>query len=1416
MKILKIMAEGRLRWGVLMSFLAVLMCVIRPLPAYPVVMNSGNSETQPKVTTNGFEYVPGEILVKLKKEVSAAERKKLLEESETEAVSEIRELKVQKIKSKKGASTEQLLQRYRNDPRVEYAEPNGIFRALATPNDPRFSDLWGLHNTGQLIFFRNGTSFNGTAGADIDAPEAWDAQTGSPEIIVADIDTGVYYSHPDLAANIWINPWEIPGNFHDDDGNGYVDDVYGWDFANNDNDPLDDHGHGTHTSGTIAAVGNNGIGVTGVNWRARVMAVKFLSAMGEGTWEDAAEAILYASMMGARVSNNSWGCGPNPDCFSQVVDDALQVASQRGMLFVVAAGNADNDNDAIAFYPCTSNQPNVVCVAATDFYDQKARFSNYGISTVDLGAPGVNTLSTVLPWDVPCSLGGLCDASGYAFANGTSMATPHVAGAAALLLAEPSHRDITVDETRDALMAAVDPLPALAGITATGGRLNLQKVAQTRISTNFTIQGSPENQVILGGESTTFTVTVTSKNGYSVPVTLSFASSDPSVTGNFSPSVVTPPANGSVVSTLSVSTTSATRRGSYVLIITGRDSLGEVRIGKLTLIVPGPDFELGVLENVSNVFPYPDRYVVASGGSTTLTVTVKSYEGFSAPVTLSLETSDPNLQGSFSPNPVTPPANGETTVPLTVSASSAAIPGIYTLRITGSDGYKSHTVQIFLLVSNVDLTMISFSGPNSGVTGGKTTLSDTVTNKGTETSGAFYLSYYLSTDNVITSSDTGIGWRYVVSLDPGARNRLNTDISLPNIAPGVYYLGVIADSLDMVFEYNERNNVIAGGTITVSAGADLVVTAVGGPSTAQRGGKITVTDTVKNQGTGQTLSSGDFGQFGVGFYLSPDATVTTSDIFLGSRIQTPLLNGGSAGGSTTLVIPDVAAGTYYIGAVVDYLGTVPEGNETNNGRAGNSLVVSVVNVDLVIAAVSGPTTSGPGSVITLTDSVKNQGGVSAGIFSVGFYLSDDATITSGDTFLGSRSVSGLAPGATSSGTTPVTIPDSVAVGTYYIGAIADSANDVPETIEANNTLSGNSISLTLADLFLTGVSGPITAAPGSVFAITATVRNQGAGSVNRWFDVGYYLSFDNVIANSDIYLGSRTVPNLVSGAENTGSDIAIVPATVPPGLYYLGAIVDYPNYIPETDDRNNGLSGNTVDIQTGSDLVMISVSGPTASGPGASVPISYTVKNQGTGAAGEFNVGVYLSSDSIIDTSDTWFGSTIVSGNLLSGASITRTDTFTLPSNIPSGIYYLGAIADPYSQVSETNEVNNTLSGNTLAITLGDLVMTTVSGPTKAAKGSSIMISDTVRNQGTAAVGAFYVGLYLSIDAIITTSDTFVGYRYVGALESGANSSGTTTVTMSTTGQYYIGAIADYQNWISESNESNNARAGNSIRITNK
>jgi Subtilase family/Fervidolysin N-terminal prodomain/Abnormal spindle-like microcephaly-assoc'd, ASPM-SPD-2-Hydin/HYDIN/CFA65/VesB-like, Ig-like domain/FlgD Ig-like domain/Viral BACON domain len=388
-------------------------------------------------------YVPGEVILKFKSNATQHDKDQIYAELGGAKVKGLGRINAE-LRRVETMTVDEAVSRYRSHAKIEYIEPNYIVQANETPNDPLFPQLYGLNNTGQT---------GGTVDADIDAPQAWDVFTGSSSVLIGVIDTGVDYTHPDLAANIWTNPGEIPGNNIDDDNNGFIDDVHGYDFINNDGDPMDDHSHGSHVSGTIGGVGNNGIGVAGVNWNVKIMGLKFLSASGSGSTADAVEAIDYATMMHVRLTSNSWGGGG----FSQALLDAINDADAAGVLFVCAAGNNSSNTDVTPNYPSTYPSPNIVAVAATDHNDNLASFSNYGATTVDLAAPGVNIVSTT-------------PGNTYSTFSGTSMATPHVAGALGLVFGR--FPNIGHMDAKNLIMSFVDHKASLAGKCVTGGRLN--------------------------------------------------------------------------------------------------------------------------------------------------------------------------------------------------------------------------------------------------------------------------------------------------------------------------------------------------------------------------------------------------------------------------------------------------------------------------------------------------------------------------------------------------------------------------------------------------------------------------------------------------------------------------------------------------------------------------------------------------------------------------------------------------------------------------------------------------------------------------------------------------------------------------------------------------------------------------------
>lgn len=395
------------------------------------------------------ESVPGEFVVKLKPGMMRMSTQALSAQLNGFVTQKISGQDIVVVKKAVFQTNDSAVKALNQNPLVEIAEPNYIYKINKAPTDPLYTQTWGLGNVGQA----DPKNQVGVAGIDVNAERAWEIQTGTREKIIAVIDTGIDYSHPDLVENMWKNEVEAAGTAGvDDDNNGVVDDIYGYNAINDSGDPKDDQGHGSHCAGTIGARANNGIGVAGVNWSVRMMAIKFLDAGGSGSLADAIKAIDYATKMGAHVLSNSWGGGG----FSQTLLDSIKRSNDAGAIFIAAAGNEYNNNDNSPTYPSTYQVENVMSVAAIDNRGAKADFSNYGKKTVHLGAPGVNVMSTT---------GG-----GYKSFSGTSMATPHVAGVAALLWAnEPN---LTAAEVKERLVATVRPLASMKGKTRTGGMVD--------------------------------------------------------------------------------------------------------------------------------------------------------------------------------------------------------------------------------------------------------------------------------------------------------------------------------------------------------------------------------------------------------------------------------------------------------------------------------------------------------------------------------------------------------------------------------------------------------------------------------------------------------------------------------------------------------------------------------------------------------------------------------------------------------------------------------------------------------------------------------------------------------------------------------------------------------------------------------
>ncbi len=417
-------------------------------------------------------YVPDEVLIKTDSSAEARGHLEDLDKEGAKVIEKFTSLGWQRVRIPAGMTVDEAVPHYQKRSGFIAVQPNYYYSLDATPNDAEFLGglLYGLTN--------------------ISAPQAWDLSTGSSNVVVANIDTGIRYTHEDLAANMWTNAGEINNNGIDDDNNGFIDDFYGWDFRYNDSDPIDENGHGTHTSGTIGAVGNNMVGVVGVNWNVRLMAIKIYSDVGDDTTSAmlvaAYQYVLLMKNRGVniRVTNNSYGDCPEACGYDQATKDGIDALGNAGILTVFAAGNSGTNNDISPHYPSSYTSPMILSVGGSNSSD--ARVYSYGATSVDLAAPGVGIRSTTSTSN-----------TSYGPLNGTSMSTPHVSGAAALLSAyNPA---LSAASLKATLMNTVDLLPQFAGFNRAGGRLNVAHALQNQTVCSFSLSTLTINARTKGG-----------------------------------------------------------------------------------------------------------------------------------------------------------------------------------------------------------------------------------------------------------------------------------------------------------------------------------------------------------------------------------------------------------------------------------------------------------------------------------------------------------------------------------------------------------------------------------------------------------------------------------------------------------------------------------------------------------------------------------------------------------------------------------------------------------------------------------------------------------------------------------------------------------------------------------------------------
>ena len=1023
------------------------------------------------------------------------------------------------------------LARYRRNPNVVYAEPDYIRfipepavhdTGAIVPRDKYFGQQWGFDNTGQQFYcfdwlFSGFCFYQGTPDADIDAPEAWAVTTGSAAVTVAVIDTGIDYNHPDLASHY----------------------AGGYDYVHSTFDPLDDHGHGTHVAGTIAAsfenlTGNPGAaeGVVGVAPQARLLAYKVCAA--DGTCNDSAviAAIGQAVADGAKVINMSLG----DTVYSQALADAVEAAWNAG---VVIVGGAGNDGVTTPFYPAALDH--VIAVGAFDEAHQRASFSNYG-SWVDIAAPGSNILSTY-----PASK---CEAAGtpgdtgcYAWLSGTSMATPHVSGAAALVW---SRGDVTSNaQVVDLLLRNADAAGVsnvrLDSWTAHGG-LNLHDAVSDGLAAGKPIANAGPDQ------------TVKDLDGDGVEL----VSLDGSASHDDNGTIVAYEwREGATVIGSSVTLTVPLAIGTHTLTLEVTDNDGRTATDTVVVKVDPP--------TVVTITASAPQALEAGLQAGALTVTRDGDLG--APLTVQYVVS-----GSASPGSDYQTLPG--TVSFAVGAATATIPVVpvddtllesnelVTVTLTANAGYgvgaaASASVTIVSDDLPPDLIVQSNKGPATGGADEDLAVTDLVKNQGTGVAAPSATGFYLSTNTLLDAADLFLGSRPVPSLAPGATNTGTVTFHIAaGTATGIYYVLAKSDWNDQVPENIETNNIRA--TAAIRIGPDVVVSTVTVPASAVAGGSFNIPDTTLNQGGGRAAATT------TRFYLSANAALDATDVLLNSRAVPELAPGASNAGSTAVTLPpSTAAGAYYVIAQADAGNTLLETNETNNNKVSASFKVGA---DLVVSAFTVPAMAAAGTAVSVSDSTKNQGAGAAAESSTGFYLSANSVLDATDVFLGSRPVAGLASGVISTVATSLQIPAGTAAGIYYIIAKADWSAAAPESDESNNTRSDD---IRIGpDLAVPATLAPASAAAGSSISVSDTTKNQGPEAVPITA-TRFYLSTNSLVGASAVPLGSRTVAALAAGASSTGSVALVIPAQTSPGTYYLIAVADGDNAVAEAVENNN-------------------------------------------------------------------------------------------------------------------------------------------------------------------------------------------------------------------------------------------------------
>jgi subtilase family serine protease/subtilisin family serine protease len=1180
-------------------------------PVVPVMAQQGLD--QPIVPT----YVPGQLIIRFQPGVTPDEIAAFFQEYGLTEMDDLDRAPVDAADALKLAFVpvevnQSFIDTLERDPRVRFAEPNYIVQVNQTaPNDPDFSKLWGLNNTGQT---------GGTAGADISVLAGWEVTTGSSDVVIVVIDTGVDYTHEDLSANMWVNPKECPqgvgkcvANGEDEDENGYVDDFHGINAVNNSGDPMDDFGHGTHVAGTIGAQGNNNLGVVGVNQEVSMVACKFLSASGGGTVADAVKCFNYVDQLknqqGINIiaTNNSWGGGAP----SQALEEAMAGADQP--LHICAAGNGNSDAPN---YPAAFDLPNILSVAATDHSDLYADFSNYG-PTVDLAAPGDAVYSTLPKTNCP-----LCDPSGYGLLNGTSMATPHVAGAVALIAAK--YPTLTLQQIRDRILSGLDPLTDGSKLTVSNGRLNvlntleednappasvsdLQVVSllMTQVELSWTATGddgmtgtanrydvrystapiTPENW----GQATE----ATDEPSPQAPGTKeSFAVTGltPNTTYYFALKVIDNVGNVSPLSNIVIGKTSAgtlvfsddMESGENGWTATGTNDLwhlsehranspthawyygdantrnydtGSANSGTLT----SPPIELTINADVLLTF-YEWSQLEGSDAFDRTRVQLSTDEGTSwTTVFESHGTDDQWVQRSVS---LTPYVGTAKSIHVrfwfdTVDNRFNAFEGWYVDDVAvlvaqpgAPGGGGPSQPNLIMLEGNIGLSV-----PHP-VAGDEVTVRAVVLNSGGEDADNVQVQFMDATGTTPvplgapqTIANIGVGGSAVVQVELDTTDQV-----------GMQTIQVVVDPFNLLAESNEGDNVAQRTfTVTAQAAPNLVMETSNiafNPAAPQPGDQVTIHAVVRNDGT--VAAEGVLIQ--VLDVTDPSATVP-----IGALTTVDLLPAGGVATAEVTYDTTNLSGDRKIKVVVDPQNSVVESDEEDNDAQVTLSMATAPLPNLVIATANvgfDPITPYAGQSVTVVATIFNDGALPAENVTVAF-----ADVTAGSTPVGEPvTIAQIPPGG--SALAVVVYETQGLNGDRKLQVTVDPHNLIAEARETDNEVRVTLSIVQPPSVNLAVVAANIAFAPalpveGDEVVVTAVIRNDGDAASDS-----LTVQFLDVTASIVLPIGERqTLPGIGPGESATVQ--VTYPTTGLTGVRRIQVVVDPNNFIPESNEEDN-------------------------------------------------------------------------------------------------------------------------------------------------------------------------------------------------------------------------------------------------------